>query len=157
MNTPKREIGLKHKCTSSAGSTAIRDARGLTLRRTSRNLYTYATWGAVLYSTSVISLGEVIGQACRKNFDRHGAIQASVAGAVHFPHAAFTKRSEDLIRSQASSSNETHDGNYFTLSGREVGFGENDVIRILTAVKERKAFRYWQRPGLGFGMNAWIK
>src|SRR6266849_5210695 len=44
----------------------------------------------------------------RKNFDRHGTIQACVPGTVNFSHAACTEHGKDFIRPEGCARSERH-------------------------------------------------
>ena len=44
-----------------------------------------------------------------KNFDGHLAVQASVVRAIHFAHAACSKRCDDFVRSKFCAGGEGHE------------------------------------------------
>jgi hypothetical protein len=50
----------------------------------------------------------IIGKMGWKNLDGNDAVQAGVARAVDFSHAACTERCKDFVRAQASAGRERH-------------------------------------------------
>jgi len=50
----------------------------------------------------------IIGEFKRQRLDRHVAPEARVAGAPHFAHAPFPKRSNDDVRSDGAAGSESH-------------------------------------------------
>ncbi len=51
---------------------------------------------------------DVGGHRLWKNLERYIAIQARIAGAIHFAHTAFSKRSHNRIWSEAVASQQRH-------------------------------------------------
>ena len=48
------------------------------------------------------------GKMRRQNLDRNGAVEAHVAGTVHFTHAACTERRDNFVRTEFSPRSEPH-------------------------------------------------
>ena len=44
----------------------------------------------------------------RKNLDGYRALQARITGAIHFPHAACTKRAVNLVGAKSRSRDKGH-------------------------------------------------
>ncbi len=50
----------------------------------------------------------ILGDAGGDDLDGHRSVETRIAGAIHLPHAALAKRCQDLVRSEARSSQDRH-------------------------------------------------
>jgi len=69
-------------------------------------------WADLITSAGVKALAQcrIIGKMRSKDLDGDDAIQARVACAVDFSHAACAERCEDFVRAQASARGQCHNG-----------------------------------------------